>query len=85
MANRLPMMVVARLIGLPDDDVDQLIRWAYATTTLLDGIVAADQPRLPDSPLCNWVATSRSTSKKQRRRRLTIFSATSQDVAPLAI
>jgi cytochrome P450 family 144 len=43
MANRLPMMVVARLIGLPDDDVDQLIRWAYATTTLLDGIVAADQ------------------------------------------
>jgi hypothetical protein len=43
MANRLPMMVVARLIGVPDDDVDQLIRWAYATTTLLDGIVAADQ------------------------------------------
>jgi cytochrome P450 len=43
MANRLPMMVVARLIGIPDDDVDQLIRWAYATTTLLDGIVAADQ------------------------------------------
>jgi cytochrome P450 len=42
-ANRLPMMVVARLIGVPDDDVDQLIRWAYATTTLLDGIVAADQ------------------------------------------
>jgi cytochrome P450 family 144 len=42
-ANRLPMMVVARLLGLPDDDVDQLIRLAYASTTLLDGIVAADQ------------------------------------------
>src|SRR6201997_2643057 len=42
-ANRLPMMVVARLIGVPHDDVDQLIRWGYATTTLLDGIVAADQ------------------------------------------
>ena len=42
-ANRLPMMVVARLIGVPDDDVDQLIRWGYATTTLLDGIVAADR------------------------------------------
>jgi len=42
-ANRLPMMVVARLLGLPDDDVDQLIRLAYAATTLLDGIVAADQ------------------------------------------
>ncbi|MBV8179653.1 MAG: cytochrome P450 [Mycobacterium sp.] len=43
MANRLPMMVVARLLGLPDDDVDDLIRLGYAATTLLDGIVASDQ------------------------------------------
>jgi cytochrome P450 len=42
-ANRLPMMVVARLLGLPDDDVDDLIRLGYASTTLLDGIVAPDQ------------------------------------------
>jgi cytochrome P450 family 144 len=42
-ANRLPMMVVARLLGLPDDDVDHLIRLAYASTTLLDGIVTPDQ------------------------------------------
>ncbi len=42
-ANRLPMMVVARLLGLPDGDVDTLIRLGYATTTLLDGIVSADQ------------------------------------------
>jgi cytochrome P450 len=42
-ANRLPMMVVARLLGLPDDDVDKLIRLGYATTTLLDGIVTPDQ------------------------------------------
>jgi cytochrome P450 family 144 len=42
-ANRLPMMVVARLLGLPDDDVDDLIRLGYASTALLDGIVAADQ------------------------------------------
>ncbi|OBI91522.1 cytochrome P450 [Mycobacterium sp. 1245805.9] len=42
-ANRLPMMVVARLLGLPEDDVDNLIRLGYATTTLLDGIVTADQ------------------------------------------
>lgn len=42
-ANRLPMMVVCRLIGVPDDDVDQLAQWAYATTTLLDGVVSADQ------------------------------------------
>jgi cytochrome P450 family 144 len=44
-ANRLPMMVVARLLGLPDDDVDDLIRLGYATTTLLDGIVTPDQLR----------------------------------------
>ena len=43
MANRLPMMVVARLLGLPDDDVDKLIRLGYATTSLLDGVVTADQ------------------------------------------
>jgi cytochrome P450 family 144 len=43
MANRLPMMVVARLLGLPDDDVDNLIRLGYATTTLLDGIVTQVQ------------------------------------------
>jgi cytochrome P450 len=43
MANRLPMMVVARLLGLPDEDVDALIRWGYATTTLLDGVVNASQ------------------------------------------
>jgi cytochrome P450 len=43
MANRLPMMVVARLLGLPDDDVDKLIRLGYAATTLLDGIVTPEQ------------------------------------------
>jgi cytochrome P450 len=42
-ANRLPMMVVARLLGLPADDVDMLIRLGYATTTLLDGVVTPDQ------------------------------------------
>ncbi len=42
-ANRLPMMVVARLLGLPDDDVDRLIRLGYATTTLLDGVVSEDE------------------------------------------
>jgi len=43
MANRLPMMVVARLLGLPEEDVDNLIRLGYATTTLLDGIVSPAQ------------------------------------------
>jgi len=43
MANRLPMMVVARLLGLPDDDVDELIRLGYGATTLLDGVVTPEQ------------------------------------------
>jgi cytochrome P450 len=42
MANRLPMMVVARLIGVPDDDVDMLIKSGYATTQLLDGLIDAE-------------------------------------------
>ncbi|MDR3663067.1 MAG: cytochrome P450 [Mycobacterium sp.] len=42
-ANRLPMMVVARLLGLPEDDVDRLIQLGYATTTLLDGVVSPAQ------------------------------------------
>lgn len=43
MANRLPMTVVARLLGLPDGDVDDLIRLGFATTTLLDGVVTKAQ------------------------------------------
>ncbi len=43
LANRLPMMVVARLIGVPDADVDQLVKWAYASTELLDGLVDQQQ------------------------------------------
>jgi cytochrome P450 family 144 len=39
LANRLPMMVVARLIGVPAEDVDRLIKWSYASTHLLDGVV----------------------------------------------
>lgn len=42
-ANRLPMMVVTRLLGLPEDDADRLIRLGYATTTLLDGIVTPER------------------------------------------
>jgi cytochrome P450 len=43
LANRLPMMVVARLIGVPAKDVDQLVRRANASTQLLDGLVDEDQ------------------------------------------
>lgn len=43
MANRLPMMVVAKLLGLPATDVDNLIRCGYATTALLDGLITSTQ------------------------------------------
>jgi cytochrome P450 len=43
LANKLPMMVVARLIGVPAEDVDKLIRWACASTQLLDGLVDQEQ------------------------------------------
>lgn len=43
MANRLPMMVVAKLLGLPAADVEKLIRLGFATTTLLDGVVTQVQ------------------------------------------
>ena len=42
-ANRLPMMVVCRLIGVPDADADQLTAWGYASTQLLEGLVSPDQ------------------------------------------
>lgn len=42
MANRLPMMVVAKIIGLPGEDVEMLITAGYATTQLLDGLIDAD-------------------------------------------
>jgi cytochrome P450 family 144 len=44
-ADRLPMMVVAHLLGLPAHDVGQLVRQAYASTQLLDGLVDDDQLR----------------------------------------
>ncbi|WP_245905869.1 cytochrome P450 [Mycolicibacterium palauense] len=43
LADRLPMMIVLRLIGAPEDDAERLIEWAYVTTQLLDGLRTADQ------------------------------------------
>merc|ERR1711981_460836 len=34
-ANRLPMLVVCRLLGVPDEDAEQLAGWGYASTQLL--------------------------------------------------
>jgi len=43
MANRLPMMIVARIIGVPDADIDKLTRWGYSATQLVEGLVTEDQ------------------------------------------
>lgn len=39
-ANRLPMLIVADLIGVPAADADQLAQWGYASTQLLDGLMS---------------------------------------------
>ena len=36
--DRLPMTLVARLIGLPDGDVPQPVQWGYGSTELLSGV-----------------------------------------------
>jgi len=43
MANRLPMMIVGRIIGVPDDDIDKLARWGYAATQVVEGLVNREQ------------------------------------------
>jgi cytochrome P450 family 144 len=43
MANRLPMMVVAELIGVPGTDTAQLMKWGYAATHMLEGLVSEEQ------------------------------------------
>ncbi|BBZ46169.1 cytochrome P450 [Mycobacterium parmense] len=43
MANRLPMMIVGRIIGVPDAHVDKLIRWGYAATQVVEGLVTQAQ------------------------------------------
>ena len=43
MANRLPMMIVGRIIGVPDQDVDQLVRWGCAATQFVEGMVTQQQ------------------------------------------
>jgi len=43
MANRLPMTLVSRLIGLPSLDMEWLVTGAYATAQMLDGAITPEQ------------------------------------------
>ncbi|PPJ17589.1 cytochrome P450 [Nocardia nova] len=50
MADRLPLALVAAVIGLPGDDVPQLLEWAYDSTEMLGAVVDAHRlPRLVQS------------------------------------
>ena len=42
-ANRLPMMVVAELIGVPVTDTAQLVKWGYAATQVVEGLVSEEE------------------------------------------
>ncbi|MEV5837083.1 cytochrome P450 [Nocardia sp. NPDC052112] len=43
MGDRLPMTLVAKLIGLPDEDIPQLLALGYTSNELLDGVVGTDR------------------------------------------
>src|SRR4029078_9539463 len=43
MANRLPMMIVCRLIGGPHLDTGQLMRLGYASTKVVEGLIDQDE------------------------------------------
>ncbi|TDL07510.1 cytochrome P450 [Mycolicibacterium obuense] len=43
MANRLPMMIVGRIIGVPVEDTDKLIEWGCAATQFVEGLVNQEQ------------------------------------------
>jgi len=43
MGDRLPMTIVAALIGLPRQDADQLVAWGYASTEMLGGMLPMER------------------------------------------
>lgn len=58
LANRLPMMIVGRIIGVPDEDITQIERWGYAATQMLEGLVSqkqVDASRISTMELARYV------------------------------
>lgn len=48
-ANRLPGVIVARIIGIPDDDAEKLFRWGCSATQMVEGLVTAEQLEAAES------------------------------------
>ncbi|WP_280435220.1 cytochrome P450 [Nocardia carnea] len=68
MADRLPLAVVADLIGLPESDRPQLLSWAYDSTEMLGGVVPAERlPQLMTSAaeLAGYLHTAFAAAKAQ--------------------
>lgn len=82
MADRLPLALVADIIGLPAADVPQLLTWSYDSTEMLGGIVSS--VRLPElfgsaAALAAYLAgkldTARSTAPQSDSELLTHLAA----------
>ena len=59
LANRLPMTIVGRIIGVPDEDIARVERWGYAATQMLEGLVSKEQldaSRVSTAELAGYVA-----------------------------
>ncbi|WP_319430549.1 cytochrome P450 [Mycobacterium sp. RTGN5] len=73
MANRLPMMIVGRIIGVPDTDIDTLIEWGYAATQMVEGLVnqaQMDSARVAVLELSTYISEQFGRAAAQPRDNL---------------
>ena len=84
MANRLPMMVVGRLIGVPDEDIDQLGQWGYAATKVVEGLVSPEELTAAGVAVMELAGYIIDHFQRRRPTRRTTFSAISPWSAPQA-
>ncbi|MEU8896442.1 cytochrome P450 [Nocardia sp. NPDC048505] len=88
MADRLPLALVADLIGLPGAAVPQLLTWAYDSTEMLGGVVSAERlPRLVGSAaalaayLADQLAAAKKTVVRENSTLLPILAGACADGA----
>ncbi|WP_068272890.1 cytochrome P450 [Aldersonia kunmingensis] len=87
MADRLPLAVVARLLGLPDEDLPQLLGWAYDSTEMLSGLVESDRMgQLTTSAveLAGYLYSSLQSARDEPRDDVTGVLASAVDAGEIA-